>query len=108
MVKDIIFVSKDKCPLDTIAEMGSKTAKAWIFLHRNAIDKLRSTADIVDGCTGFLKMVWKETEKYPATTVYVENGGTEWIRVYYINASDIAFDYEPLDPKYLFFLKMED
>ena len=35
----------DKCPLDILSEMGDKTQNAWIFLHRNAFEKLRSTAD---------------------------------------------------------------
>lgn len=107
MLKEVIIVPKDKCPLDVLAELGAKTGRSWIFLHKTAIEKLRKTADIYPA--GFCKlMYWKETERYPSTTIYVENTQTDWSRVYHINASDIAFDYEPNDPEYLFFLKMAD
>ena len=104
MLKKVILVPKDKCPLDVLAEMGSQTANAWIFLHTNAVEKLRSTADTIT-TNGPLKMYWKETEKYPSTTILLEPKA-KWYRVCHIKAEDIAFEYEPHDPKYIFFLKM--
>ena len=110
MLKDVTLVPKDKCPLDVLAEMGEQTANAWIFLHKNAVEKLRSTADIVTVTDSFLKMHWKETEKYPSTTILVKHPTKEyiWQRIYHIMAIDIAFDYEPSDPEHLFFLQMEE
>ena len=90
MITDVIIVPKDKCPLDVLAELGSKTGKAWVFLHTTAIEKLLKTADTVD-CFGSFQIEWKETEKYPATTILVEDTKKDWSRVCRINASDIAF-----------------
>lgn len=45
MKKEVILVPKDKCPLDVLAEMGERTKNAWIFLHQNATEKLKKTAD---------------------------------------------------------------
>ena len=30
MKKEVIIVPEDKCPLDVLAEMGERTANAWI------------------------------------------------------------------------------
>lgn len=106
MIKDIIYVRNEECPLDTIANLGAAAARAWIFLHKNAVAKLRKSADTIDGCDAFLQLTWRATDKYPSTTLYVENSNKEWLRVLYIKASDISFEYEVSDPKYIFFLKM--
>ena len=106
MLTDVIIVPKDKCPLDVLAELGSKTGNAWIFLHTTAIQKLLKTADTVESFPFLIE--WKETEKYPATTILVEVTKKDWSRVCRINASDIAFKDEPNDPEYIFFLKMAD
>ena len=107
MLTDVILVPKDKCPLDVLAELGSKTRNAWIFLHKTAIEKLQKTADTIERGS-FVVMEWKETEKYPATIIWVENTKRDWSRVPQINASDIAFHYEPYSPEYIFFLQMAD
>lgn len=106
--KKIIYVPQDKCPLDAIAELGSQTAKAWIFLHQNARAKFEKTADYRNGCRGYEEFGWNATEKYPSTVIRLERTTGTWIRTYCIEADDIAFDCEVPDPKYLFFLKMGD
>ena len=108
MLKEVIYVPQDKCPLDVLAEMGPETGHAWIYFHENAIEKLTKSADYIDGCSVFLELEWKETEKYPKTIIRYENTTNEWRKVFYINAIDISFDYEPSDPEYIFFLKMAD
>lgn len=106
---DITYVPKDKCPLDVLAEMGSATIISWIFLHKNAIEKLVKTADSICGFAGHTQLSWKATDKYPETVlVYDDIGSNTWFKVLRINASDIAFVYAPDSPAYLFFLEMED
>lgn len=106
MKKEVILVPKDKCPLDVLAEMGERTKNSWIFLHDNAISKLIKTADYIEE-DEYQEIVWHATEKYPATTLDIENGGT-WHKVYRIIAEDIAFEHEPQDPEDIFFLKMAE
>lgn len=108
MLKKVTPVPKDKCPLDVLAEMGEKTANSWILLHKNAVEKLRSTADSIDGHGCFILITWKETAEYPSTRIWVPNSNEEWIKVIRIEADDIAFKSEASDPKHLYFLKMEE
>ncbi|MCI8411490.1 MAG: hypothetical protein HFJ40_03445 [Clostridia bacterium] len=106
MKKEVILVSTDKCPLDTLAEMGEQTKKAWIFLHDNAVSKLEKTADYVEE-REYREIKWIATEQYPATTIDIEIGET-WHKVYRIIADDIAFEHEPQDPEDIFFLNMAE
>ena len=108
MLKDVILVPSDTCPLNVLSEMGDKTANSWVFLHRNAIEKLQSTASSIDGFGCFITMTWKETAEYPKTLIWVPNSNEEWIKVIRIKAEDIAFEYEPSDPKHIYFLKMAE
>lgn len=109
MKKEVILVPKDKCPLDVLAEMGEKIQNSWIFLHKNAAEILYDTADdILLREEGFRDVSWKETEQYPETNIKVQSSVLVWLKVYEINASDIAFTISPDDPEDLFFLKMEE
>ena len=108
MLKEVTIVPKGKCPLNVLSEMGDKTANSWIFLHKNAIEKLRSTADSVDGFGCIIALHWKATAEYPSTLVWINNSNEEWVKILRIKADDIAFDYEPSDPRHLYFLKMEE
>lgn len=108
MLKDVILVPQDKCPLNTISEMGDKAANSWIFLHKNAIEKLQGTADSIDGHGCFILITWKETDNYPKTLLWIPNTNEEWVKVIRIEADDIAFKSEAPDPKHLYFLKMEE
>ena len=107
MLKEVTLVPKDKCPLDVLAEIGTQTANAWIFLHKNAVEKLRTTADEIIDAVDFLKMYWSGTEKYPSTTILLEGTAT-WYKVSTIEADDIAFKQSVSDPEHIFFLQMEE
>lgn len=108
MTKEVILVPKDQCPLNVLAEMGAKTSNAWIFLHKNAVEKLRKTADVIDGFASIIELKWKETTEYPATLIWFPNSIEEWIKVFRIKAIDIAFEHAASDPDNIFFLKMEE
>lgn len=106
MKKEVILVPKDKCPLDVLAEMGERTKNLWIFIHDDAISKLKETADYVEEGE-YQEFVWTETEECLATFLDIEIQGT-WHRVYRIIVDDIAFEHEPQDPEDIFFLKMAE
>jgi len=111
MEKEVIIVPKDKCALNVLAEMGEQIRNAWIFLHENAVEKLRKTADFKPNYGDKMKFVWVETEDYPKTVLYFEkdeDAEVVWKKVYRIEASDIAFEDSPKDPEFLFFLKMQE
>jgi len=108
MITDVIIVPKDKCPLDVLAELGSKTENAWIFLHASAIERLQKTADTIKSNELIREMEWKQTINYPASAISFEVTAKYWSRVYRINASNIAFNYEPCNPECILFLKMAD
>ncbi len=113
MKKDVnvILVPKDKCPLDVLADMQERIRNSWIFLHRNAVNKLRETADETREIAFGSYMCWKGTDEYPSTLLTFDSDlvGTcrgVWSQVTAIIASDINFA-SSLDPKYIYFLKME-
>ena len=108
MQKEVTIVPKDKCPLDVLAEMGGRVSNSWIFLHKNAVEKLWITADIIDKFPLIIQMQWAQTPKYPATLLSIINLNEEWFKVSKINATDIAFKIAPSDPEQIFFLKMEE
>lgn len=108
MLKKVIIVPANKCPLDVLAEMGSRVLNSWIFLHKNALEKLWITADVIDKFPLIIQMQWAKTPKYPATLFSVINLNEEWFKVSKINATDIAFKTAPSDPEHIFFLKMEE
>lgn len=112
MKKEVIIVPKDKCPLDVLAEMGERTANAWIFLHANAVEKLqRSYVSCKEGKKpGTLDLTWEATDEYPETRVVIDVGAmaVDWKHVILISASDISFTLMPVDPEDIYFLKMEE
>jgi len=110
MKKEVILVPKDKCPLDVLAEMGERTRNAWIFLHLNAFKKLK---DDCDTCKSnyFDKnlLTWWATEEYPATEVVInDKAHTDWVEIFRISASDIAFVVRSANPEEIYFLKMDE
>lgn len=113
MKKEVITVPKDKCPLDVLAEMGEQIKDAWIFLHRNAFEKLKNS-DGVSGeeerKLGLYVLTWEATEKYSETRLITDLGGlsADWTIILSISASDIAFNILSEDPEEIFFLKMDD
>ena len=111
MKKEVILVPKDKCPLDVLAEMGERTANAWIFLHQNAVKKLKDICDVCNevGKSKQITLAWEATEKYPATEVVINNKAhTDWLEIFRISASDIAFSIRSRNPDEIYFLKMDE
>jgi len=92
--------------------MGKQTDDAWIFLHCNALEKLRHSEGVCckEGLPGTDVLTWAATEKYPATMVVVDvkSLNAEWKPITAICASDIAFNLMSEDPEEIFFLKMEE
>ena len=111
MKKEVMRVPQDKCPLDLLAEMGEQTKSAWIFLHRNTVEKLISTADshVLHCVNGFQELFWQGTDALPETTLWVEwHDNKVWLEVYLIQANDIAFNHPVADPDEIIFINMEE
>jgi len=113
MKKEISYVPKNVCPLDFLAQLGERTADAWIFFDESVYDNLLNSSGVIVSFRDFESrerhLLWEETEEYPKTEVFLlipEEGG--WGRVKSISAIDIAFDCWRPDPKEIFFLKMEE
>ena len=111
MKKEVKLVPKDKCPLDVLAEMGEATKSAWIFLHRNAVEKLISIADdhrVRMHCNS-QQFYWEATDTFPDTFLWVElHPDKVWLEVYRIEADDIAFNLPADDPDDIIFMKMDE
>ena len=111
MKKEVILVPMDKCPLDVLSEMGERTNNAWIFLHLNAVEKLK---EICDSCHDSehhkqITLAWKATEEYPETEVVINNRAhTDWLEIFRVSAPDIAFSVRPANPEEIYFLKMDE
>ena len=109
MKREITIVPKDKCPLDVLTELGQRTANAWIFIHQNAINKLRSTCNNVNEFYASFSLGWDACEKYPATIINISDIHTGfWHEVFKISAENIAFKQKSTEPEEIFFLKMEE
>ena len=107
MRKEVILVPKDKCPLDILAEMGKETRNAWIFLHRNAVNKLISSADLTVIDAKFYELHWEATDEVPETKVIIRaEVGVDWLQILSIEADDIAFKERNADPADILFLRM--
>ena len=111
MKKEPIIVPKDKGLLDVLAEMGEETKCAWIFLHRNAVDELISTADDHSPRvhSGIHILCWNETDVSSKKLMWIElHPNKVWLEVRLIDADDIAFNWPADDPDDLLFLKMDE
>lgn len=111
MKKEVILVPKDKCPLDVLADIGEQTKNAWIFLHQNAVYKLKHSEGVtVEKLNGpFLKFTWETTEVFPKTKVILQDSSTnDWVLIYSISSDNIAFKERAVDPEEILFLKMEE
>lgn len=113
MKKEVITVPMDKCPLDVLAEMKERTKDAWIFLHSNAVEHLQHSNGVSSKegrKSGTLVLTWEATEEYPETRVVVDicSLNVDWKPIISISASDIAFTIMPVDPEYIYFLKMAE
>lgn len=109
MKKDVTLVPQDKCPLDILAELESRTKNAWIYLHENAIEKLKKTCDKYEEWAHCISLTWEATDKFPAANIYIgqEEIGC-WKPIFLIKAEDIAFSTRVSDPDEIFFIKMDE
>lgn len=113
MKKEVILVPKGKCPIDVLAEMGERINHAWIFLHKNAYDMLKSSdgVEFEKRRRGCCTLTWEATEDYPKTEISLYCGiiidSTSWVSVRRISAVDITFRQVD-DPEDIFFLQMEE
>lgn len=113
-MKNVILVPKGKCPLDVLAEMGKRTADAWIFMHEDVVESLRKTCDEEKWTEGNNRLFyWYGTSvgiSPPPVKVFLSacSFTDPWRVIACINAIDIAFNTCCADPKEIIFLKMAE
>ena len=106
---EITIVPKDKCPLEVLAELGEKTAGAWIFLHTNVVQKLRSTAEGLELFYNSFNLKWNNCPKQCSTLMKISETPNHllWHEVLEMNSKNIAFKHPSINPNEIFFLQME-
>lgn len=105
MKKEVTIVPKGKTPLDTLEELGTRTAKAWIFIHSTDAHKLIHTGCGYEQYCNSFKLRWSETKR----SIQISEDIGTWCRVLEFEASDeIKFNGYVGDPEEIFFLKMEE
>lgn len=111
MKKEVTLVPKNKCILRMLVEMGEETKNSWIFLHRNLVEELMAVADYSRkrDIKGFQECFWNATDEYPKKSMWIElHPEKVWLKVYNIEAEDIAFRFPVDDPDNIFFMKREE
>lgn len=110
MKKEVTLVPKGKNPLSILAEMGDRTKDAWIFLHQGVANELRRDSNGYEElASSMIRLRMNATEEFPSRSITIETEGFgAWNRVRIIEADDIAFNYESLDPEEIIFIKMDD
>ena len=111
MKKEPILVPKDKGLLGVLAEEGEQVKSAWIFLHRNDVEKLISIADdyLPHGHSNVQDFYWNATDDFPETFIRIEMHPDKiWLEVYHIDSNAIKFNLPADDPDNILFLKMDE
>lgn len=105
------LVPDNKCPVAFLREMGEQTKNSWIFLHRNVVKRLIFLADshYIKKVEHIQSFVFKATDTLPEKFIRVEFDPSYkkmWLKIYRIDADDIAFNRPSNNPENIFFLKM--
>ena len=107
MKREIDLVPYDKCVLTYIAELGERTADAWIYIDKGCIEQMYERCDKITGIKGFMVTLhYNGSDEYPPAEVTVQCH-KPWNQILLIKADDIAFKGRSDDPKEIFFLKLE-
>lgn len=96
-----IIVSKDRCPLEAIAEMGEQTKNAWIFLNKDAIEQLKEKAITIIEWNGY-------TFNIGGRIVRVRNFSKEWYILDEVTIGNGICEFAELseNPENTFFVEM--
>lgn len=111
MKNEPILVPQNKCLLEVLAEMGEETESAWIFVHRNAVEKLISIAEDYSPHrnSDFQELRLNATDNFPETLIWIElHPDKVWLEIYRIEAHDTAFYLPAHDPENILFMKMDE
>ena len=96
-----IIVSKDRCPLAAIAEMGQFIQNAWIFLNSDVVKRLKETATTIIEMDGYLFNIGGRIVQ----TTHFE-GGWEVIKKVIVGDGIQEFKEVPEYPQYTVLVKM--
>ena len=96
-----IIVSKDRCPLEAIAEKREQTKNAWIFLNEAAIEWLKENAITIIEWNGY-------TFNIGGRIVRVRNFSKEWKVLEEITIGEGIEEFKelPENPENIFMVEM--
>lgn len=109
MVKEIILLPKDKCPLTFIWELGENVKKSWIFLHADIVPylMLAATESVMNGSKPIL-IHWDPLGKLSEISISVKfDKDNIWNEMVGMKTDKINFDTPCADPEYIYFIKMD-
>lgn len=107
MKKEIILVPKDKYPLEILSEWEERTANAWIFLHKNLVQKFKDSCDKWEFVRlYFIELNWNATENFPATFLSIKGLDT-WLSLHCIKMNN-KLEYSCSDSEEILFFQMEE
>lgn len=103
-----LFVPKDMCPLDFLADLGERIKNVKLLFHGNVFNKLIHSQGVSheEISKDLYELTWEATEDYPETKLTINLDLGEWHTVYSISADDIAFEKLPVNPESTIRLKM--
>ena len=113
-MKSVILVPKGKCPLDVLAELGGRTAHAWIFMHEDVVESLRRICDEekrTEGADSLFYWYGTSVAMFPQPIRAFLSACTftdPWRVIACIDAPNIAFNIRCDNPKEIIFLKMAE
>lgn len=110
MVKEVVLLPKDKCPLAFIRELGENIKKSWIFLHADIVPYLMLTANdsIMNGYKPIL-IHWDAIGELSEISIAVKyDKDNIWNEMVGIKTDKINLDKRCTDPQYIYFIKMEE
>ena len=107
-----IYVPKDKCLLNVLAEMGDQSKDAWFFLHNNLVENLKSSNGISfkEGeKKGTLVFTFESTKNdKPKMIIDICGLNADWKPILSISDSNIAFKTMPADFEEIYFLRLAE
>lgn len=101
-------IPKNECPLNFIANMEEETENARFYLGKNAVEKLRSTADFQNYRGAYERLFWEETDECYSALIKIIPVCEDFFLIAEITADEIDFKKNPKSPEYIFFLEMEE
>ena len=113
MKKKVVVIPKNKKPLEALLGMKEQLKKSWIFVHENVYRSLSKTCDsytrhnsVNDLENAYMK--WNAKKDKSEVVILLEIPQNTWGRIRTISAGSKNSFTTPKDPKYIYFIKIEE